>query len=85
MLYNQLASLEPGTKAINNAETLAKVAETLGMNPKDLLAGYEVIGGDASGGGQSRQTKAGVGAAKVDPDDDISDIMGTVKGKRSRW
>tara|TARA_Y100000114_G_scaffold53820_1_gene49137 strand:+ start:2207 stop:3874 length:1668 start_codon:yes stop_codon:yes gene_type:complete len=48
MLYNQLASLEPGTKAINNAETLVKVAETLGMDPKDLLAGYKVISGSST-------------------------------------
>lgn len=53
MLYNQLASLEPGTKAINNAETLVKVAETLGMDPKDLIAGYKVI----SGGSKSKKSK----------------------------
>ena len=53
MLYNQLASMEPGTKAINNAETLAKVAETLGMDPKDLMAGYKVI----SGGSTNKKSK----------------------------
>lgn len=59
ILFNRLGALDPNLKAQDSAESLAKIAKILGMDPKELLAMY------GKGAKQAQQQAA---QPKMDPE-----------------